>query len=247
MRADYPEIFRDPAVVDRYEHLVYAPESYASAVDRRQRRYLRALVARTFPGRRPVHHDFACGTGRAIRLLQGLVRAAHGYDASDAMLRRARERGVPASLHRIPATGPLPEPVPSTGPVLVTAFRTLLNADPATRDRVVAFAAALLPAWQSGLLVVENHGNRRSLRHLRHRRRRAEPWFDELSHAQVAELLARYGFQVVERRGCALLPRGCYRWPGLRWLARRIDDLAAGTGILSGWSVVVLYVARRAG
>jgi predicted TPR repeat methyltransferase len=247
MRRDYTEVFQDPAVVEKYEHQVYAPDGYASAVNQRQRRYLRQLARRSFQVRRPVQHDFACGTGRAIRLLHGLVRAAHGYDTSAAMLAKAAEAGTFASLHLVEAAGPLPEPMPSNGPALVTIFRTLLNAGESTRDRTVAFAARALPHWESGLLVVENHGNRSSLRHLRQRRHAGEPWFDELSHEQVAELLARHGFRIVERRGFAVLTRGWYGPRGLRLLARGVDELASRIGWLSRWSVNVLYVARRAG
>jgi predicted TPR repeat methyltransferase len=246
MRHDYTEVFQNPAVVDKYQHQVYAPDSYATAVNQRQRRYLRDLVKRSFPVRRPVQHDFACGTGRAIRLLHGLVRAAHGYDSSAPMLAMAAQVGAYASLHRVEPSGPVPEPVPSTGPVIVTVFRTLLNADQATRDRAVAFAARLLPHWESGLLVVENHGNQSSLRHLRHRRHAGKPWFEELSHTQVAGLLARHGFRVVERRGFALLTPGWYARPGLRRLARAVDAVASRVPGLSRWAVTVLYVARRA-
>jgi SAM-dependent methyltransferase len=245
MRSDYTEVFQDPAVVEKYEHQVYAPDSYASAVNRRQRRYLRRLVRRSFLVRRPVQHDFACGTGRAIRLLHGLVRAAHGYDSSTAMLAKAAQIGTFASLHRVDPGGPVPEPVPSTGPVIVTVFRTLLNADESTRDRAIAFAARVLPHWESGLLVVENHGNRSSLRHLRRRRRAGTPWFDELSHAQVTDLLARHGFRVVERRGFAMLTRGWYGHRGLRRLARGLDELATRVPLLGRWAVNVLYVARH--
>lgn len=245
MRSDYPEVFQNPAVVDKYQHHVYAPDSYATAVNQRQRRYLRDLVKRSFLVRRPVQHDFACGTGRAIRILHGLVRAAHGYDSSAAMLTKAAQVGAYASLHRVEPAGPVPEPVPSTGPLIVTVFRTLLNADESTRDRAVAFAARILSHWESGLLVVENHGNRSSLRHLRHRRHAGKPWFDELSHAQVTALLARHGFAVVERRGFAFLTCGWHSRRGTRWVARRVDGLAGQLPWLSRWAVNVLYVARR--
>lgn len=247
MRSDYTEVFQDPAAVDKYEHQVYAPDTYASAVNQRQRRYLRGLVRRSFLVRRPVQHDFACGTGRAIRLLHGLVRAAHGYDSSPAMLRKAAQVGTYASLHLVEPQGPVPEPVPSSGPVLVTIFRTLLNADEPTRERAIAFAARVLPHWGSGLLVVENHGNRGSLRHLRRWRRAGEAWFAELSHAEVARLLSRHGFQIVERRGFGVLTRGWYRRAGLRLLARVVDELAAAIPWLSRCSVNLVYVARHSG
>ena len=246
MRTDYTQVFTDADAVDKYEHVVYAPDSYASAVNRRQRSYLRGLVTREFPYRRPVQHDFACGTGRAIRLLHGLVRAAHGYDTSPAMLAKASEIGASAELHRVEATGPVPAPVGAAGPALVTIFRLLLNTDDEVRERAIAFAAQALPHYDAGVLVVENHGNRDSLRHLRHRHRAGDPWFAELSHTEVEELLARYGFTVVERRGCALLPQGWYaRW-WLRPVARVVDDACTRFRLFGGHAVNVLYVARRA-
>ncbi|WP_213452822.1 class I SAM-dependent methyltransferase [Rhizomonospora bruguierae] len=245
MRTDYTEIFQDPAAAEKYETVVYAPDSYASAVNERQRRYLRALVLRSFPDRRPVQHDFACGTGRAIRTLHGLVRAAHGYDTSAAMLAKAAEVGAPAALHEVPATGPVPAPVTAGTPAIVTIFRLLLNVDDATRHRALGFAARALPHHRAGLLVVENHGNRASLRHLRGRRRRGDSWFAELSHDEVTTLLARHGFTVVERRGCAMVPQGWYSRRWLRPLARLVDGVGVRLPLLSGFAVDVLYVARR--
>ncbi len=245
MRADYTEIFQDEATVEKYEHVVFAPDSYSSAISKRQRYYLRSLVKRAFPYRRPVQHDFACGTGRAIRLLHGLVRGAHGYDTSAQMLAKASEIGAYAELHHISAVGDVPEPQPADSPVLVTIFRLLLNVDEEVRDRAVAFSAKALRNYDAGLLIVENHGNRQSLRHLRHHRHQESPWFAELDHTEIAELLDRHGFTVVERRGFALFSRG---WYGRRWLrpfATFLDDVAARTSWFSRWSVNVLYVARR--
>jgi predicted TPR repeat methyltransferase len=245
MRADYAQIFQADDAVERYEQVVYAPETYSSAVNARQRNYLRDLARRSFPERRAVQHDFACGTGRAIRVLQGAVRAAHGYDTSSAMLSRARAAGVYAQLHEIAEDGPLPQPATTEGPALVTVFRLLLNVPDEVRNRAVAFAAEVLPEPATGLLVVENHGNRTSLRHLGARRHADHPWFAELSHAQVERLLARHGFEIVERRGFAICPPGAYRRRWLRPIAQRIDDLAARLPWLAGVCTDVLYVARR--
>jgi SAM-dependent methyltransferase len=257
MRADYAEIFQSTENVDKYTDVVYAPGSYASHVNNRQRRFVRDLVGRTFHDRRPVQHDFACGTGRAIRLLHGLVRAAHGYDPSAEMLAKAAEAGTNATLHRVAATGPLPVPAteaaglsPSEatsvdGPALVTMFRLLLNVPEDVRDRAIAFAATALPSGDAGLLVVENHGNRQSLRHLAARRHAAEAWFSELSHAQVLSLFERHGFELVTARAFALLPAGAYRRAWLRPVARVVDDLLCRVPFLWRWGTDVLYVARR--
>ncbi len=245
MRTDYGQIFQDSAAVEKYDEVVYAPDSYSSIVSARQREYLRRLVRHAFPYRRPVHHDFACGTGRAVKLLHGLVREAHGYDTSEAMLDRARAAGLFASWHKVTEYGPVPEPVPAGRPAVVTVFRLLLNVPEQVRDRAIAFAATALPTYQSGLLIVENHGNASSLRHLRHHRHGADPWFAELSHAQVARLLARHGFAVVQRRGFTFFPRGAYRRRTLRPIVVRIDNLLCRLTVLSRFATDVLYVARR--
>jgi SAM-dependent methyltransferase len=246
LRTDYTRVFQDANAADKYEHVVYAPDSYASAISRRQRGYLRGLIKRSFPYRRPVQHDFACGTGRAIRLLHGMVRAAHGYDTSEAMLAKAGEVGSFAQLHHIAPDGPVPAPAPADGPALVTVFRLLLNVGPDVRERAIAFAAQALPHYDAGLLVVENHGNRDSLRHLRHRRNAGDPWFAELSHAEVVDLLAHHGFTIVEQRGFGVFPQGWYTRGWLRPLAQLVDDACTRLRLLGGRAVTVLYVARRA-
>jgi hypothetical protein len=247
MRSDYAQIFQSTEAVDKYTDVVYAPDSYSSHVNTRQRRFLRELVESTYTDRRPVQHDFACGTGRAIRLLHGLVRAAHGYDTSAQMLAKAGEAGVFATLHQVAQDGPVPTPATVDGPALVTMFRLLLNVPDEVRDRAIAFAAAALPTADAGMLVVENHGNRRSLRHLAAKRHANDPWFSELSHEEVLDLFARHGFTLVTARAFAVCPSGAYRRAWSRPVARLIDDLAARVPALWRWGTDVVYVARRSG
>jgi predicted TPR repeat methyltransferase len=245
VRSDYAQIFQRAQAVDKYTGIVYAPDSYSTHVNHRQRAFLRRFVHRAFREGRPVQHDFACGTGRAIQLLHGLVRAAHGYDTSTAMLDVARAAGVYADLHPVAESGPVPEPATADGPALVTLFRFLLNVPQPVRERAVGFAARALPTAEAGLFIVENHGNRGSLRHLASRRHTGDPWFSELSHRDVLDLLRRHGFEVVAARAFALCPAGAYRRRWLRPAARLIDDLTARVPWLWRWGTDVLYFARR--
>jgi SAM-dependent methyltransferase len=242
LTTDYTKVFQDAEAVEKYENVTYAPDSYASQINQRQRDYLRTLVRREFGPRAPVQHDFACGTGRAIRTLHGLVREAHGYDTSAEMMAKAAEVGSHADWHRVPTGGPVPEPVAAGHPAIVTMFRLLLNVDEAIRDRALAFAAKVLPEAASGVLVVENHGNAGSLRHLRARRHRADRWFAELSHEQVEKLLDRHGFEVVERRGFSMITPSLHGNP----LARAADAAVRKLPGTDGYAVNVLYTARRA-
>ena len=241
MTADYTKVFQDADAVEKYESVTYAPDTYASRINDRQRAYLRGLVTREFGDRAPVQHDFACGTGRAIRTLHGLVRAAHGYDTSAEMMAKAAEVGTEASFHQVPIDGPVPEPVDAGLPAVVTMFRLLLNVDDGIRDRALAFAAKALPTSEAGLLVVENHGNASSVRHLRARRHSGQRWFAELSHEQVAELFGRHGFEVVERRGFSMLTPSLHAHP----LARAADAAARRLPGSDAYAVNVLYAARR--
>ncbi|MEV8505329.1 methyltransferase domain-containing protein [Actinoplanes sp. NPDC051475] len=241
MTTDYTKVFQDADAVAKYEHVTYAPDSYASRINERQQEYLRKLVQREFGAKLPVQHDFACGTGRAIRTLHGLVREAHGYDTSAEMMAKAEEVGSQAQWHQIPADGPVPNPVPAGHPVIVTMFRLLLNVDEQVRERAIAFAGKALPTPDAGVLVVENHGNAGSLRHLRARRHSGERWFAELSHAEVEQLLDRHGFEIVERRGFSMLTESLNRIP----LARAADAAARALPGTDGFAVNVLYTARR--
>jgi SAM-dependent methyltransferase len=241
MTADYTKVFQDTEAVEKYESVTYAPDTYASRINDRQRAYLRGLVAREFGEQAPVQHDFACGTGRAIRTLHGLVREAHGYDTSAEMMAKAAEVGSQAAFHQVPMDGPVPSPVDAGLPAIVTMFRLLLNVDDAIRERALAFAAKVLPTASAGLLVVENHGNASSVRHLRARRHSGQRWFAELSHEQVVELLGRHGFEVVERRGFSMLTQSLHAHP----LARAADAAARKLPGSDAYAVNVLYAARR--
>jgi SAM-dependent methyltransferase len=241
LTTEYTKVFQDADAVAKYEHVTYAPDSYASQINERQRTYLRKLVQREFGMKLPVQHDFACGTGRAIRTLEGLVREAHGYDTSAEMMAKAAEVGSQAEWHQIPVDGPVPNPVPAGHPAIVTMFRLLLNVDETVRDRAIAFAAKALPTPDAGLLVVENHGNAGSVRHLRARRHSGERWFAELSHDEIGQLFDRHGFEIVERTGFSMLTESLSKNP----LARAADAAARALPGTDGFAVNVLYTARR--
>jgi predicted TPR repeat methyltransferase len=246
MTTEYTEVFQDTDAVEKYETVTYAPGSYASVINERQRAYLRSVVRRHFGATKPVQHDFACGTGRAIRNMHGLVRAAHGYDTSTAMMAKAAEVGSHAEWHQVAPDGPVPTPVETAGPKIVTMFRLLLNVGDDVRNRAVAFAAKALPTPRSGLLVVENHGSTDSLRHLGARRHSGKRWFAELSHDEVAALFQRHGFELVERRGFSMVSQSAYDKAAVRPFARGLDAVLTRVPGSGGYSVNVVYVARRA-
>ncbi len=170
------------------------------------------------------------------------MTAAHGYDVSPAMMARANELGRTATWHTVPRTAGT-DAGGRRLPAIVTVFRLLLNVPPDVRDRAVKFAAAALPDAPSGLLVVQNHGNRRSLRHLRSRRRADREWFQELSDGEVTRCwTARFPDS---RSGIRDVPEG---WYGPRWtrsLVRGRGRRALRHAALRPLRGGLLYVAVR--
>ncbi|MEU6859068.1 class I SAM-dependent methyltransferase [Glycomyces sp. NPDC046736] len=242
MASNYTEVFQDPTAVEKYAERTYAPGTFSSIVSGRQASWLRGFVPNAFASP-PAHHDFACGTGRVSRMLAGLVSVSHGYDTSEAMLQKGRELGTPGHAHLVRPGFAVPET--ETGrQALVTAFRFVLNVDLHLRDQLMDFAAMALPDADAGLLLVENHGNATSLRHLRKTfgRLDASTWFQELSHTEMRELFDRHGFDLVGMQGFTLFTQGCYRAP---WgLGSKAADAVLASP-LSRWATDVVYIARR--
>ena len=161
MRADYTDIFQAASAVEKYESVVYGPQTYGAAVNARQRTYLRWLARR---------HSRSAAAGAAR------LRLRHRTGHPDA----ARVRAGGARLRHIPGDAGSGQGVrrwwprctrsgrrarcrhrPDAGrPALVTVFRLLLNVPDEVRERAIAFAAQVLARPEDGLLVVENHGNR---------------------------------------------------------------------------------------
>ena len=247
MPDDYASAFRSEHAAARYDDTTYDPQSYDSFIGGLQAAWLREFVTTEFPGESPALHDYACGTGRIIEALTGAVSEAHGYDVSADMLAAASRKGLPAQLHLVQAR---PTPVSLDGspgrPLLVTMFRLLLNApDPVRRDSL-RFAADLLRQSEHAVLVVNNHGNRWSLRSLRRLRPLADgDWFHSLSTRDVRRLAGEHGLVVRRGHGFGLLPRGLHA-TAARGLARRVDRWAAGQRWLAPVSIDIAYVVTPA-
>lgn len=244
MDAEYSDVFRDEQAVRKYADEVYADGTYATVRNERQRTWLRSFVERTF-AEPPVLHDFACGTGRVIASIHDLVSESHGYDVSRAMMERGAEDGVEAVWHVVDADGPDPAPVPTRGPALVTAFRFFLNTPDVARHRALAFAAAALPTAEAGVLLVENHGHSRSLRHFTRKTHRQRAWFNELSTPHVRELLAEHDFEITDTVAFSVLPSRAYRLGPLSRLLVPLDGLLVrlpGSHLIAAGLV---HVARR--
>ena len=251
MTTSYSERFQGAAAVSDYESKEYGAGSYASTIWEMQRPVMESIIKgiRREPAGPVRLLDFACGTGRLIACLEPLVDEADGIDISPNMVEVAHGKCRRASLR---VGDILTQPELLTGKYdVITAFRFLLNVEPVIRQRVLRRLREALRGPDS-LLVVNVHGNSRSLRHpaIVWRRRQegstvTGAMLNEMSPAEAKELLRECGFQIVRQFGFGMLPPTFYRTP-LRRLAAVTDRSLSGENCWNDWSIDMLFVCRPA-
>ena len=101
-----------------------------------------------------------------------------------------------------------------------------------------------------GLLIINVHGNSRSLRHpamvWRRWREASRPtgaMLNEMSPAETKSLLQASGYQIVRQFGFGLLPPTLYRTP-LRLPAAALDRRLAGDNRLRNCSIDLMFVCQ---
>ncbi len=248
MNSSYAERFQQKDEVSSYDATEYGADSYASHMWQAQRPVLKQVVdefraAQSGPVRLL---DFACGTGRVLSFLELLVDAADGVDISENMVAVARGK---CSKARLLVGNILTEPeLLQPGYDLISCFRFVLNAEPELRRRILQQLRQVLRS--DGLLLVNVHGNSRSLRHpaIAWRRRRehtekSNVMLNEMSPVETRQLLESSGFEIVRQFGFGMLPPTLYRTP-LRPIAKMVDYSLAGDHFWSHCAIDILYVCR---
>ncbi|MDQ1029179.1 SAM-dependent methyltransferase [Streptomyces umbrinus] len=186
--------------------------------------------------------DFACGTGRILRGLEGVADELTGVDISAEMAKRAAEAS-PGALIR---TGCALTENLLAGPYdAVTVFRFLLNAPEEVRVPVLRKIRQHMEP--GALLILNNHGHCPSLRSIAVRVPKSRPERpNELRHRDIIELLDASGFRVESRRGFSAFPPVLHRNLPAAAL-RRADAVACRPPlqrITGGLMVEQLYMAR---
>jgi SAM-dependent methyltransferase len=245
----YAERFQARQEVAAYDLVEYGAGSYSSRIWDLQRPMLAEILSQQqAEARHPLALlDFACGTGRVLAGIEGLVAAADGIDISPEMIAVARSKCRTARL-RVGDILTQPELLPTNYDV-ITAFRFLLNVEPDLRRRTLRRLRQVIRE-PHGRLVVNVHGNSCSLRHpaivWRRWRERARPtgaMLNEMSPSEARILLRECGFQVVRQFGFGLVPPTLYRTP-LRHFAFAADKSLAGDKWCADWAIDMLFVCR---
>lgn len=249
----YSNRFQKKTDVESYEAQEYGTDSYASCIWRLQQPVLQEILVATGKeaGAKLRLLDFACGSGRILSFVESFVDSAEGVDISAGMVALAHQK-CRKSVLRVGDI--LREPELLRSPYdIITSFRFLLNVEDEIRRKALHRLREVIRT-PGGRLIVNVHGNSRSLRHPaivwnRWRQRRAsggrsvEIMLNEMSLSQTRRLLAAAGFEVVQLLGFGVMPPTLYRTP-LRGLARAVDSFFAARRWCPAWSVDLLLVCR---
>lgn len=249
MTINYSERFQQKTAVEAYDSKEYAAASYSTRIWHLQRPVLEKILTdfratQTGPARLL---DFACGTGRVLSCVEAFAEEADGIDISAQMVAVARTKCKKA---RLQVGNILTDPgLLEKNYDVITCFRLLLNLEPELRGKILQELRKVIRE-PDGLLLVNVHGNSRSLRHpaIAWRRRRAQSatsdvMMNEMSPAETEKLLWENGFRVVRKIGFGILPPGLYKTP-LRSAAFAVDRFFAGDNRWNNRSVDILFVCH---
>jgi predicted TPR repeat methyltransferase len=228
-------------------HAKFQNQIYRALMWEIERDILLGIVERLPDPRHATLMDFACGTGRVLEALAPVVGRAVGVDISASMLEVARRLVPAAEIHCCDLTRSAE--LDGRRFDVITAFRFFPNAEPALRDEAMAKLATLLA--DDGLLVINNHRRRGSLKH---RARKLRSLFGlakrkdmhTMADVEVYELAARHGLEVASEHTAGLLPVLKERRPLLpASLIRPVERWAAGVAALAPLGSHRVYVLRR--
>lgn len=150
--------------------------------------------------------DFACGTGRILKVGHKVFDHAEGIDISASMLSYAKQRVPQAHFHCLDVTSANSGANEIGKFDCVTMFRFLRNAEPELRVAVLQWLAEHMD--EGAILIVNNHGNTSSILGCV---QRLAFWLPNearnlLSRQQTFDLLADAGFSVESWDGYRILP-----------------------------------------
>lgn len=233
-----------------YDEVQYASGSYSDVLWEVEKGQLQDVLA-TLRGThdRIDYLDFAAGTGRIISFMEDQVDSATGIEISSAMVERAQAKLSRGQM--ICADITAPDAAVEGRYDLITAFRFILNAEPALRLAGMKALAARLKDERS-VLVFNNHGNIWSLKLLAlpfHKlRSRSNGWKLEgnvMSDTEVRELAAAAGLRIVRQYGCGVLSGKSLKLIS-RERAVRIENGLARRPVLWRLGANRMYVAQLA-
>jgi SAM-dependent methyltransferase len=202
--SSYRSEFNKGQLAKLYDASEYGPRSWSTLLWQVEKKALGKLLdSRSFVPNRERYLDFACGTGRITAFVAPHFEQTVGVDINEAMLEEARPRTPGATFVKADVVA---DPEAAGGDFdFITAFRFILNADPADRLPALRWMRSRMRD-DTSRAVVNNHSNLWShkavthgLRQLRARGRRTTG--NVLSHRDMSRLVTEAGFTIESVHG----------------------------------------------
>lgn len=169
-----------------------------------EKEVLRRIMLKYFKLKVKNYLDFACGTGRLLEVFENNSINSSGIDISKEMLKEAKKKYKKSKLIQGDLT---------KNPYLfkqkfdlITAFRFFLNAEDSLRKK--ALIALYKNLKDDGILIINIHGNKYSIRHLSllFRKIFSKAKLNEMSYLKLKMLLKENKFKIIELYGIGFLP-----------------------------------------
>lgn len=250
--ASYRSKFASADDAVRYENGEYAPGSYGALLWEVEKLQLEQVLKEVASPTERSYLDFACGTGRVASHLEGRFRQCTAVEISAEMLAHARSRLKSTLLVCADLTAPDADLSRHAQAYdVITAFRFLLNAEPALRVAALATLSAFLKGSES-ILIINNHGNLWSHKAILWPYHRLRARFSRqktlagncLSHSDLVDLLRASGLRVRRRFGCGVLGAKALKFLPYGLLLRLEEWLSQSS--LARFGVNQMYVVSRA-
>lgn len=195
----------------------YQSGYYAAQWEHIEKPLLRRIFQRLHLAGNRRYLDFACGTGRILKVGEEVFEEATGVDISTDMAQHARHTCSRATIHA--PHDVTQSPLQQTFDV-ISAFRFFLNAEPDLRREV------LTAMWEmqkpGGYIVCNSHVNSTSILGLTYRLRNrmvSKHVAATLGIKEFTALLSEMGYEVEEKYAYSFWPRLGTRAPNLQELA----------------------------
>ena len=233
----------------RQSHLAKGPSYQAKFSENPRRRLtwkieqriLDTIFDRYITQRQVDYLDFACGTGRILKHLEGRVSSSTGVDLSPSMLKVASDRTSHSQLYQVDITR---DPTPSNASYdLITAFRFFPNAEQQLREDAIRQLSSLLR--EDGLLVFNNHRSTSFIRNRIARRiTRGKRGNRGMSSREVLKLIQWAGLEVVATYHTEVVPESESQLFYPRWCVEIAESICARVPLAS-LAHDVVYVCQR--
>lgn len=183
----------------------YKEDTFDSRIWELEKGVIDRILKKYFPVKADKYLDFACGTGRICEYLESKVNESTGVDLAEEMVQIAEEKCKKTKF--------IVEDITHNNSLgsnrfdLITAFRFFLNAEDNLRKNALKEIAMMLK--RDGMLIINIHGNKHSLRHIPFLIRN---FFDkkalvtELSIQEVEDYLHLCDLKIVDIYGLSFMP-----------------------------------------